>query len=534
MAKYIFITGGVMSALGKGITGAALGSLLEGRGYRVLMKKFDPYLNIDPGTMSPFEHGEVFVTEDGTETDLDLGHYERFLSSNTNKYSNITSGKVYDKVLEKERRGDYLGQTVQVIPHITDMIKERITKGDDDYDIVIIEVGGTVGDIESLPFLEAIRQFKYDAPTNSVVYVHVTYVPYLETSGEMKTKPTQHSVQKLMEIGIMADILVCRSRYPLNQDTKSKTARFCNLRDEDIINAFDVASIYEIPIMLNKEGMDNLVLRKLQLDEKPYTLDKWYDISNRIKDPKHEVTVAMVGKYVNLKDTYISLREALNHAGIHHQTKIQVKLVDSEGIKTDEDARNAFANVSGILTPGGFGERGVEGKIRSSAYARENNIPYFGICLGMQVAIIDFARNVLGLADANSQEFAPFTPNPVIHYMAGQEGAEKGGTMRLGAYECELDEGSLARTAYGVKTIHERHRHRLEVNQDYLDRYSEQGLVISGVNPGSGLPEVAEIPGHPWFLGCQFHPEFKSKPTSPHPLFVGFISAAINHSSQNG
>jgi CTP synthase len=533
MAKFIFVTGGVLSSLGKGITAASLGTLLELRGYKVIIKKFDPYLNVDPGTMSPFQHGEVYVTEDGAETDLDLGHYERFLNSYTNRDCNITTGKIYYHVIEKERKGDYLGATVQVIPHITDEIKNNIRKLSGDYDIVIVEIGGTVGDIESLPFLEAIRQIRFDLDDNDVLYVHVTLVPYIKSAGELKTKPTQHSVKELREIGIQPDILVCRSEYPLNESIRKKIALFCNISKEGVINAIDASSIYQVPLLLHSEGIDKLVLQKLKLQDKPVDISKWEEIVFRLNNPENEVTIGIVGKYVNLKDAYISLNEALVHGGINNRLKVNIKWIDAEDL--EKMPPDKFLNdVDGILVPGGFGDRGVEGKINAANYARVKNIPFFGICLGMQCAVVEFARNVLRLDGAHSSEFNPKTPFPVIDYMNEQKNIKKlGGTMRLGGYKCTLKEDTLAFKCYGKQDIVERHRHRLEFNNKFREDFERAGVTISGVNVERNLVEIIEIKSHRWFLGCQFHPEFKSKPTNPHPLFSSFIAASYKFKRDN-
>lgn len=529
MAKFIFVTGGVLSSLGKGITAASLGTLLELRGYKVIIKKFDPYLNVDPGTMSPFQHGEVYVTEDGAETDLDLGHYERFLNSYTNRDCNITTGKIYYHVIEKERKGDYLGATVQVIPHITDEIKNNIRKLSGEYDIVIVEIGGTVGDIESLPFLEAIRQIRFDLDDNDVLYIHVTLVPYIKSAGELKTKPTQHSVKELREIGIQPDILVCRSEYPLSDGIKKKIALFCNISKEGVINAIDASSIYQVPLLLHNEGIDKIVLKKLNLPEKSLDLSKWEDIVFRLNNPEGEVTIGVVGKYVDLKDAYISLNEALVHGGIHNKLKVNIKWIDAEDLEKMPPDK-FFEDVDGILVPGGFGDRGVEGKINAVNYARIKNIPFFGICLGMQCAVIEFARNVLKLDGANSVEFVPKTPYPVIDYMNEQKNIKKlGGTMRLGGYKCTIKEDTLAFKSYGKTEVFERHRHRLEFNNRFKDDFVKAGVTISGVNQERDLVEIIELKSHRWFLGCQFHPEFKSKPTNPHPLFSSFVNAAYKY-----
>lgn len=526
MAKYIFVTGGVLSSLGKGITAASLGALLESRGYCVTVKKLDPYLNVDPGTMSPIQHGEVYVTDDGAETDLDLGHYERFLSSNTTKQSNYTTGKIYKSVIDKERRGDYLGATVQVIPHITDEIKSNIRAGSDSFDVVLVEVGGTVGDIESLPFLEAIRQFRFEEGDDNVLYIHVTLVPYIKKAGELKTKPTQHSVKNLREIGIQADILVCRSEYPLADSYKEKIALFCNVSKECVINAIDAASIYEIPHKMSKEGIDRIAIKKLALEERESDLSVWEDIVHRIKQPEDTVDIAVVGKYISLKDAYISITESLLHGGLAGRLKVNIKWIDAEDLENDRPDQ-FLADVDGILIPGGFGDRGVEGKINAVNFARMKDIPLFGICLGMQCIVVEYARNVLRLEGAHSIEFEADTPHPVIHYMTEQKNIQNmGGTMRLGAYACKLEEGSSAYSAYGEPLISERHRHRLEVNNDYREALKKSGMHITGVNPEKDLVEIIELKTHRWFLGCQFHPEFKSKPSKPHPLFTSFINAS--------
>ncbi|ADD68076.1 CTP synthase [Denitrovibrio acetiphilus DSM 12809] len=534
MAKFVFTTGGVLSSLGKGITAASVGALLESRGYKVTIKKYDPYLNVDPGTMSPFQHGEVFVTEDGAETDLDLGHYERYLSTNTSKVSNITAGKIYKSVLDKERNGDYLGGTVQVIPHITDEIKENILKDSENYDIVIVEIGGTVGDIESLPFLEAIRQFKFDINEEDVCYMHLTLVPYIKSAGELKTKPTQHSVKTLREIGIQPDILVCRSEYPIEDSMKKKIALFCNVSKDAVVSCLDAKTIYEVPLTLKEQGIAALVLKKLNMDERVSDIRKWEEIVHRIKKPEGEVTIALVGKYVDLKDAYISINEALIHGGIANKLKVNVKRIDAEQLESGRKPDEFFKDVDGILIPGGFGERGIQGKINAINYARLKDIPLFGICLGLQCMLIEFARNVLKLENAHSVEFDADTEDPVIDYMIDQKTiTQMGGTMRLGAYECTLDEDSTAFKAYGQKMISERHRHRLEFNNKYKDAMISNGFSLIGVNEERGLAEMFELKSHRWFLGCQFHPEFKSKPFYPHPLFSSFIEAAHAYQEDN-
>ncbi|OGW64386.1 MAG: CTP synthase [Nitrospirae bacterium RIFCSPHIGHO2_02_FULL_40_19] len=537
MAKFIFVTGGVVSSLGKGIASAAIGALLEARGLKITLQKLDPYINVDPGTLSPFQHGEVFVTDDGAETDLDLGHYERFTSTRTSKSNNCTTGKIYFNVISKERRGDYLGETVQVVPHITDEIKNAIKAASNDYDIVIVEVGGTVGDIESLPFLEAIRQFRYDVGRSNVLYVHLTLIPYIKTSGELKTKPTQHSVRELREIGIQPDILLCRTDKFLPADVKKKIAIHCNLDVDAVITAKDVDFIYEVPLVLRQEGLDNLIAKKLLLDAKEPDLTRWKDVVRKIKEPEDRVKVALVGKYVGLKDSYKSLMEALIHGGIANNLGVDIQWVDSEEVEKS-GAEKFLSDVDSVLIPGGFGERGIEGKIETIQFAREKKIPFLGICLGMQCAVIEFARNVCGLKGANSTEFDIKTPYPVIYLIEEWYDfktqtiqrrditSAKGGTMRLGAYPCVLTENSFAYKAYGAKEISERHRHRYEFNNSFKDILVKNGLKISGISPDGELVEIVEIENHPWFFGCQFHPEFKSRPLEPHPVFSAFIAAA--------
>lgn len=525
--KYIFVTGGVVSSLGKGITAASLGRLLKSRGLRVSMQKFDPYLNVDPGTMSPYQHGEVFVTEDGAETDLDLGHYERFIDVNLNKYSSVTSGKVYWSVINKERKGEYNGGTVQVIPHVTNEIKERITRvaKDGEIDVVITEIGGTVGDIESQPYLEAIRQIKYDVGRENVMYIHVTLIPYLSTAGELKTKPTQHSVKELRSIGIQPDILICRTDVPLSVDIKEKIALFCDLAPTEVIENSNVESIYELPLMLEKEGLSELVIDKLGIKCGELDLTEWIEMVNRIKNIKDKVKVALVGKYVELKDAYLSVSEALTHGGIHNDVNVEIKWVHAEDV-TEENVEELLCDVDGILVPGGFGNRGVEGKITAIKYARENKVPFLGICLGMQMAAVEFARNVLGLKDAHSYEFNKDTLHPVIDLMPEQRDVENlGGTMRLGVYPCKLKENSKALKIYNEQIIYERHRHRYEFNNKYREEFEKHGMVISGISPDKRLVEMVELEDHPWFIASQFHPEFKSRPTRPHPLFKGFVEA---------
>ena len=536
MTKYIFVTGGVVSSLGKGITAASLGRLLKSRGLKVTIQKFDPYINFDPGTMSPYQHGEVFVTEDGGETDLDLGHYERFIDINLSKSSNVTAGKVYWSVINKERKGDYLGSTVQVIPHITNEIKERIYRvgKEDNADVVITEIGGTVGDIESLPFLEAIRQVKKEVGRNGALYLHVTLVPYISAAGELKTKPTQHSVKELRSIGIHPDVIVCRTEHEISQEMKEKLALFCDIDVNAVIQNKNAASIYQVPLMLEAEGLDRIVMEKLQLAEQEPDMAEWRQMVDRILHPSREVTIAIVGKYVALHDAYLSVSESLYHAGIASDAAIRIKWMDSEELEGETvDIKAHFAGVDGILVPGGFGDRGIEGKIRAARYARENKIPYFGLCLGMQTAVVEFARNVCGLTDAHSTEMNPATPHPVIDLMPEQVAVEdKGGTMRLGVYPCKVMENTLTYAAYQDEIVYERHRHRLEFNNAYREQLSAKGLVIGGTLPNGRLVEVVEIKDHPWFVGVQFHPEFKSRPTNPHPLFRDFIKASLANKEQ--
>lgn len=527
--KYIFITGGVVSSLGKGLTSGALGTLLETRNLKVRIQKFDPYLNVDPGTMSPFQHGEVYVLDDGAETDLDLGHYERFTSGSLSRFNNLTSGQVYESVIQKERRGDYLGKTVQVIPHVTNEIKARLYEASKGVDVLITELGGTTGDIEGLPFLEALRQFSLEVGKENVVFIHVTLIPYLKAAGELKTKPSQQSVAKLREIGIQPDILVCRTEYPITLDMRQKLSLFCNVELRAVIEEQDVkTSIYELPLALANEGMDSLVVEKLHLNCQESDMSAWNDIVKRIKFPKYQTKIAVVGKYIDLQDAYKSIYESLAHAGIGNNCKVNIERIDSEDIEKF-GAEKYLNGVDGILIPGGFGDRGIEGKILAAKYARENKIPYFGICLGMQILVIEYARNVLGLKDANSTEFDPDTPNPVISMMEEQKHlVDKGATMRLGAYACELVDGSLAKKAYKQGEIRERHRHRFEFNNAYRDALVKAGLRIGGVNKKRDLVEISEVSGHPWMLGVQFHPEFKSKPIAPHPLFLDFVKAALD------
>ncbi len=536
--KYIFVTGGVLSSLGKGLASASIGALLESRGLTVTIQKLDPYINVDPGTMNPFQHGEVFVTDDGSETDLDLGHYERFTSIKVGCDNNFTTGKIYYSVISKERRGDYLGGTVQVIPHITEEIKNDIKLVSKGVDVVIVEIGGTIGDIESLPFLEAIRQFKADVGKENVIYIHLTLVPYIATAGEVKTKPTQHSVKELRSIGIQPDILLCRTDRFLSKDIKAKIALFCNVGIDAVITAKDVESVYEVPLIFHNEGLDDKIVELLNIWTRAPRLEAWEDLVERIRSLKHSVKIAVVGKYTNLTESYKSLNEALYHGGFSNDCKVNLFFVDSENIDA-KSSREVLSGADGILVPGGFGSRGIEGKISAVQYARKNNIPYFGICLGMQVAVIEFARNVAGMTYAHSSEFDEKTTFPVIYLMLSwfdektktiqkrDISSEKGGTMRLGAYPCNLKEGTFAYDAYGTCEISERHRHRYEFNNEFKKILEEKGLTISGTSPSGDLVEIIEIKDHPWFLGCQFHPEFKSRPMKTHPLFKSFIAAAL-------
>jgi len=539
MARYIFITGGVVSSLGKGLASAALGALLQARGFSVRLRKLDPYLNVDPGTMSPYQHGEVYVTDDGAETDLDLGHYERFTGRPATRADNVTTGRVYQEIIAKERRGDYLGATVQVIPHVTDAIKAFVLAGNEDVDFVLCEIGGTVGDIEGLPFLEAIRQLGNDLPRGSAVYVHLTLLPWIPSAGELKTKPTQHSVKELRSIGIQPDVLLCRTDRPIPDNERGKVALFCNVRESAVIQALDVGSIYEVPLAYHAEGFDREVLEAFGLpaDQEP-DLSCWREISERIRNPEGEVRIAVVGKYTGLKDAYKSLNEALVHGGIANKVKVGVEWIESE-IFEQQDPAPYLEGVNGILVPGGFGERGAEGKIAAASFARTRRVPYFGICFGMQMAVIEAARNMAGIAAANSTEFGP-TDEPVIglmtEWMRGNEletraaGGNLGGTMRLGAYEARLGAATRIARIYGGQIISERHRHRYEVNMRYREKLEAAGMIVSGVSPDGLLPETIEIPDHPWFLGVQFHPELKSKPFAPHPLFASFIGAAVEQS----
>jgi CTP synthase len=531
--KYIFVTGGVVSGLGKGITAASLGRLLKARGYKVTMQKFDPYINVDPGTLSPYQHGEVFVTDDGAETDLDLGHYERFIDENLSINSNVTTGKIYWSVLNKERRGDYEGKTVQVIPHITNEIKDRVYRvaSHQETDVVITEIGGTVGDIESTPFLEAIRQVATEVGKENCIYIHLTLIPYLSSSGEQKTKPTQHSVKELLSLGIQPDVIVLRTEKPLEAGTKEKIALFCNVSQDSVVENIDLQTLYEVPLALEKEGLANVVCRKLGLENRKPELDSWGEMVNTAKeliDSKDKgITISLVGKYVSLHDAYISIVEALKHGGIKHHTNVNINWVNSEEL-TKENADELLGNSDGILVPGGFGDRGIEGKIIAAQYARENDIPYFGICLGMQIAVIEYARNVLGYADANSSEINPSTTHPVIDLMPEQMDVENlGGTMRLGLYPCKLTPDTLAQSIYTDHLIYERHRHRYEYNNLYRNELTEAGLLASGISPNEKLVEIVEIPSHRFYIGVQFHPEFKSRPNNAHPIFAAFVDAAL-------
>jgi len=526
--KHIFITGGVVSSLGKGLTAAALGALLEQRGLKVKLQKFDPYLNVDPGTMNPFQHGEVYVLDDGSETDLDLGHYERFTSGRLSYDNNLTSGQIYDTILKRERRGDFLGQTIQVIPHVTNEIQSRFEANAGDEDIIITEFGGTVGDIEGLPFMEAMRQFSLERGRSEVMFLHVTLVPYLSAAGELKTKPTQQSVARLREIGIQPDVLVCRTEKTMSRELRQKLSLFCNVRVDAVIEEKDVeTSIYEVPLMLENEGLDQLVLKHFHLEDLPQVENGWDEVVRILRFPKHRVEIAVVGKYIELQDAYKSVYESLVHGGIANDCAVEIHRLDSEKL---EDSRNyeALLSADGILVPGGFGSRGIEGKIEAARVARESGLPYFGLCLGMQVAVIEFARNVAGLEGAHSAEFDAKTPFPVIDLMPEQkEVVDKGATMRLGSYPCRLNEGSISARAYGEELVRERHRHRYEFNNQYLDQLRSAGLLIAGVNPDRDLVEIVENPEHPWFVGVQFHPEFQSKPRQSHPLFASFIEAAL-------
>jgi len=527
--KFIFITGGVLSSLGKGLSAACIGALMECRGLTVTLLKMDPYINVDPGTMNPFQHGEVFVTEDGAETDLDLGHYERFTSATLRQKNNFTTGQIYDSVIQKERRGEYLGATVQVIPHITDEIKNKIRALGNGVDVAIVEVGGTVGDIESLPFLEAIRQLRADLGPQNVLYIHLTLLPYVKASGEVKTKPTQHSVKALREVGIQADILICRTEKRITREIKEKIALFCNVRPEEVIAAEDVKCIYELPLNFHKEGLDQKIVELLNIWTRAPQLEEWESFVDQVKSLEETVTIGIVGKYVNLHESYKSLNEALFAGGVRNKTKVELKFIDSEAIEKS-GINDEFTGVHGILVPGGFGSRGIEGKIKAVQYARENRIPYFGICLGMQMAVVEFARNVCKLEGANSTEFNPSTPYPVIDLMLEQRSIrDKGGTMRLGTYECVITPKSLCYEIYQQSTISERHRHRFEFNPEYKSNLEACGLFAGGTSPDGQLVELIEIRDHPWFVGCQFHPEFKSKPFAPNPLFASYIGACLQY-----
>jgi CTP synthase len=533
--KYIFVTGGVSSSLGKGIIAASLAKLLQAQGYRVTIQKLDPYINIDPGTLNPYEHGECYVTDDGAETDLDLGHYERFLNVPTSQANNVTTGRIYQSVIDKERRGVFLGKTVQVIPHITDEIKERIKLlgSSGDFDIVITEIGGTVGDIESLPYVEAVRQLKWEMGNENALAIHLTLIPYLSAAGELKTKPTQHSVKTLMESGVQADILVCRTEHELGQSIRTKLARFCNVKEECVIQSIDASTIYDVPNLMLEEGLDKVVLSQLKLERHKPDLVSWNTFLQRHKNPTHEVTIGLVGKYVELQDSYKSILEAFTHAGAANEVKVNIKSIHSEHI-TPSNTKEIFAGLNGVLVAPGFGERGIEGKIEAIRYVRENNIPFFGICLGMQMAVIEFSRTVLGLVDANSSEMDEKTKNPVIDLMEDQKQiVDMGGTMRLGAWSCTLSSTSIANDAYNQNIITERHRHRYEYNNSYKTQLEAKGMIATGINTDTGLVEIIEIPSHPWFVGVQYHPEYKSTVANPHPLFKAFIKAALKNKSSN-
>lgn len=529
MPKYIFVTGGVVSSLGKGIAAASIGCLLESRGLRVTLQKFDPYLNIDPGTMSPFQHGEVFVTDDGAETDLDLGHYERFTHAPLTQSNNLTSGRIYENIITRERRGDYLGKTVQVIPHVTNEIKAACRKVSAGVDVAIVEIGGTVGDIESLPFIEAIRQMRHEEGRDNTLFVHLTLVPWIAAAQELKTKPTQHSVKELRAVGIQPDILLCRSERALPADMKEKIALFCDVAVDAVITAKDVSSVYEVPLVYAEQGVDETILKLLRMEAGPRDLTRWTQMVSRMQNPKYEVKIGLVGKYVEYEDSYKSLKEALLHAGIAHQTRVKIEWIESESVEWPE-CRDALREYDGILVPGGFGKRGIAGMLNAIRFAREEKTPYFGICLGMQTMVIEFARNVCDLPNADSTEFDPATPHRVIYKLRELKGVEElGGTMRLGAYPCRLADGSLAKQAYKVSEVSERHRHRYEFNREYEPSLTAHGLRLTGQTPDGVYVEICELPGHPWYLGCQFHPEFKSKPLEPHPLFSAFLGAALHH-----
>ncbi len=525
--KFIFVTGGVVSSLGKGLASAALGAILEARGLTITFQKLDPYINVDPGTMSPFQHGEVFVTDDGSETDLDLGHYERFSTARLGKNNNYTTGQIYDTIIKKERRGEFLGGTVQVVPHVTDEIKSKILSLANTVDIAIVEIGGTVGDIESLPFLEAIRQLRFDLGKENILYVHLTLLPYIATAGELKTKPTQHTVQKLREIGIQPDILLCRADREISEEAMKKVALFCNVDREAVIAAEDVDCIYKVPLVFHEQGLDEKILKLLNVWTRTPKLDVWKKIVKKRLNPKHEVTIGIVGKYTNLQDSYKSLHESLTHGGIATDCRVNLRYIDSEEIEKN-GAKAMLTGIDGVLVPGGFGSRGVEGKILAIQFVRENALPFFGICLGMQMAVVEIARNLCGLEGANSSEFDESSKYPVIHLMEDQKGvADKGGTMRLGSYPCKLKRGSKSHKAYGSLEIGERHRHRFEVNNAYREELAGKGVSFSGLSPDGSLVEIIELGDHPWFVGCQFHPEFKSRPFEPHPLFKGFVKAVL-------
>jgi len=525
--KFIFVTGGVVSSLGKGLAAASIGCLLESRGFTVTMLKFDPYLNVDPGTMSPYQHGEVYVTDDGAETDLDLGHYERYTHADLTRRNNLTTGRIYETIIHKERRGDYLGKTVQVIPHVTNEIKDAVHRVSENVDITIVEIGGTVGDIESLPFLEAIRQMRQEVGRENSLFIHLTLVPWIPTAGELKTKPTQHSVKELLEIGIQADILLCRADRYLSTEMKNKIALFCNVSDAAVITAKDAESIYEVPLGLSAEGLDDQIVRMLNLPQTERKMDAWEHLVERVHNPMGEVSIGVVGKYVGLEDAYKSLREALVHGGLTHNLKTNIHWIEAESLESDEDPVAKLSAYDAILVPGGFGKRGIPGMVRAIQFAREQKVPYFGICLGMQCAVLEFARNVCGLTDANSTEFEPNTPNPVIYKLRDLLGIDTiGGTMRLGAYPADLTPGSLANRIYHASSISERHRHRYEFNRTFEKTMTEHGLIISGASPDKNFVEIVELADHPWFLACQFHPEFKSRPLEAHPLFASFIGAA--------
>ncbi|MDG1714643.1 CTP synthase [Lacinutrix sp.] len=533
--KYIFVTGGVTSSLGKGIIAASLAKLLQAQGYRTTIQKLDPYINIDPGTLNPYEHGECYVTDDGAETDLDLGHYERFLNVPTSQANNVTTGRIYQSVIEKERRGEFLGKTVQVIPHITDEIKHRIQilGNSGDYDIVITEIGGTVGDIESLPYIEAVRQLKWDLGEHNALVIHLTLIPYLSAAGELKTKPTQHSVKTLMESGVQANILVCRTEHELPEELRDKLARFCNVTKESVIQSIDASTIYDVPNLMLEQGLDTIVLKKLDLESNTPNLDQWNAFLKRHKNPNSEVTIGLIGKYVELQDSYKSILESFIHAGAENEVKVNVESVHSEYLNGD-NAKAMLSHLDGVLVAPGFGERGIEGKIDAVRYVRENNIPFLGICLGMQMAVIEFSRNVLGLEDANSTEMNANTKHPVIDLMEAQKTiTDKGGTMRLGAWDCKLTPDSIVGKLYNTEIIKERHRHRYEFNSDYKTQIEAKGMLATGLNPETNLVEIVEIPSHPWFVGVQYHPEYKSTVAKPHPLFIAFVAAALKHKKNN-